>query len=330
MVGGDAGIDRALDELYGASPAEFTEKRKALAKALAAAGDKAAASRVSAQRKPTQIAWVLNQLARKHPDEIAELVDVGRLLARAQRKALRGEKGTDLRDAIAEQRRIVGDLTGKAAALMRDLGVTVQGHLDEVSGALHAALVDPTVGATLEEGRLDRLPAPATGFPGASLAPEAEAVAERDEEPEEEPKKEREEPKRPRHPEHSAKKAKAEAAAQRAHAREVARAEAKARAEEKARAEARAAEAEAVQTARIAEEAEREADGAAANAKKLTDAARALDAEAKRLAAESAARAREAKAAHRDADRARADAARALAEAKTARAAATRAARARA
>src|SRR5665811_922073 len=94
---GATSLDQALDELYRASPAEFTGKRDALAKRLKAAGEVAGAADVKAQRRPTLIAYVLNQLARKHAGELADLVDVGRELARAQRKALRGEAGTDLR-----------------------------------------------------------------------------------------------------------------------------------------------------------------------------------------------------------------------------------------
>jgi hypothetical protein len=104
--------DQALDELYGASPGAFTAKRDALAKALKAAGDIEGASGLEALRKPTQIAYVLNQLARRHAADLADLVDVGRELARAQRKALRGEAGSDLRDAIARQRAREGE--GKA------------------------------------------------------------------------------------------------------------------------------------------------------------------------------------------------------------------------
>ena len=160
--------DQALDELYGASPVAFTAKRDALAMALKAAGDVEGSSALKALRKPTQIAYVLNQLARRHADDLADLVDVGRELARAQRKALRGERGSDLRDAIARQRGVVADLTAKTATLMGDLGVPTTGHLDEIASALQAALVDPAVGAKLEEGRLDKVPAPAAGFPGAS------------------------------------------------------------------------------------------------------------------------------------------------------------------
>ena len=278
-------LDAALDELYGASPAEFTAKRDALAKALKGAADAAGAADVKARRKPTQLAYVLNQLARTHADELAELVDVGRELARSQRKALRGEAGHDLRDAIARQRSVVSGLTTQTATLMRELGVPVTGHLDEIASALQAALVDPAVGAQLEEGRLEKVPAPAAGFPGA---------APQEEEAEAQPVRERA-------------GAKASAADAKARQEEARKQEERARRKEaatKAGAEASARE-------RVADEAAREADGLAAQAKKLDGEARALAVEAKRLAAEAKRVAHDAELARRNADGAAAHATRA-------------------
>lgn len=179
-VGGED-VDAAVDELYANAPDAFTKKRDELAKRLKSEGRADVAATVKALRKPTQIAWVLNQVARRFADEVGELVDVGRELARAQRKALRGgDASGDLRTAIGRQREVVRDLTTKAGGLMRELGVAATGHLDEIAGALQAALVDPIVGAQLEEGRLEKVPEPATGFPGASAAAAAATEAPRE------------------------------------------------------------------------------------------------------------------------------------------------------
>lgn len=170
---GEGDVDAAIDELYANAPDAFTKKRDALAKRLKAEGNAGAAASVKSLRKPTQIAHVLNQVARRFADEVGELVDVGRELARAQRKTLRGgDASGDLRAAIGRQREVVRDLTTKTGKLMSELGLSATGHLDEIAGALQAALVDPVVGAQLEEGRLEKVPAPATGFPGASPAHE--------------------------------------------------------------------------------------------------------------------------------------------------------------
>lgn len=162
---------RAIDRLYESDPASFTKERDAIAKSLKAEGDNAAAKEVKAKKKPTQVAWVLNQLARRYPDDVARLVDVGRELAREHRKALRGEspKSTAFRESIERQREAIKDVTKRAKELMTDLGVG-QTHLDEVSAALQAALIDPQIGAQLEEGRLEKAPEPAAGFAGPLLA----------------------------------------------------------------------------------------------------------------------------------------------------------------
>jgi hypothetical protein len=305
--------DQALDELYRASPGTFTGKRDALAKELKAAGDVEGSSALKALRKPSQIAYVLNQLARRHADDLAELVDVGRELARAQRKALRGEAGSDLRDAIARQRSVVAGLTAKTATLMGELDVPTTGHLDEIASALQAALVDPAVGAKLEEGRLEKVPAPAAGFPGASP---------QDVEPEPEPV---------RAPA-KALKAKVHARAEEEQREALATKDRReAEREEKAAAArksaASSAGSEATERARIADAAERDADGLRAQAKKLDDEARGLAAEAKRLAAEAKRVAREAEVARGHAERAATAAARAARAATTSRSDAARAAK---
>src|SRR3954469_17756318 len=98
-----AEVERALDELYALAPDAFIRRRTELARDVKGAGDKDAAKVIEAARKPTTTAWILNQLARKYPDDVAELVDAGHALQRAQRKALRGE-AADLRGAIGKQR----------------------------------------------------------------------------------------------------------------------------------------------------------------------------------------------------------------------------------
>lgn len=162
-------LEAALEELYGTPPADFTKARASIAKRLKIAGDTEAAKAVAEQRKPTRIAWILNQLARRFPDDVAELVDVGRELLREQRKALRGDASTSLRGSIERQRKVVAALTQTAGTVMKDLGVAPGGHLEEVASALRAALVDPVIGARLEEGRFDKAPEAAAGFAGTEL-----------------------------------------------------------------------------------------------------------------------------------------------------------------
>lgn len=156
-------LEAALDELYAAKPEEFVARRTALAKQLG----KTDAATLKKQKKPTQTAYALNQLARRHPDAIAELVDAGKDLARAQRRARRGGAAA-VHEAIARQRAVIQKRMGEVAALAGELGVA-EAHLPAIAGALRAALVDPAVGERLEEGRLVQPPEPPSGFPLVAL-----------------------------------------------------------------------------------------------------------------------------------------------------------------
>ncbi|HEY8076860.1 MAG TPA: hypothetical protein VIF62_22190 [Labilithrix sp.] len=310
-------VEQALEELYAGSPATFTRTRDRLAKELRASGDTEGASAIAARHRPTQIAHVLNQLARRHANALAELVDVGRELARVQRGVLRGGHASGLREAIERQRKVIADLTQRAAGVMRDLGIDPHDHLDEIASALHAALVDPAIGDALESGRLEKAPTATAGFPGAATIEEAPigAAHERPKRHERDDAKrrtaeardeatrrkaeaaearrskagEREEAKR--------RKAEARAAAKSAQRHEAAqRDEAKRRAEESADAERARRSAEAIAAAeKSAADAEARAEEAVAAAHaRAKDAAEAREA-AKRLAKEAGALAAEAK-----------------------------------
>ncbi|MBN9164273.1 MAG: hypothetical protein BGO98_36410 [Myxococcales bacterium 68-20] len=282
MGEGSALVEQALEELYSMAPRDFTKKRDAIAKELKAQGNDEAASAVRARRKPMTIAWVLNQLARRYPDDIAELVDVGRELAREQRKPLRGEASGSFRESIERQRKVVGGLTRQTADLMKELGVQPSGHLNAIASALQAALVDPAIGAQLEEGRLEKAPEAVAGFAGplpsgprpkvpspppkkaradrsaagAGPSRRAEAAARKREEARERPER------------------RAQALAQkRALAEERAERQAAERAEKEAVAAVRAAEREAEKRHKAAMEAEEQARAAIERAKELTRAA---------------------------------------------------------
>ena len=67
----------AVDELYGADPESFTERRTELAAAARDAGDRAAAKAIAALRRPTRAAWVVNLLSRTDPSGPAKLAELG-------------------------------------------------------------------------------------------------------------------------------------------------------------------------------------------------------------------------------------------------------------
>lgn len=102
--------DEDLDTLYWVPPQQFTAERARLAAAASARGDDAAAQRISAARKPTAAAWIVNRLALRHKDARQRLADLGERL-RAAHAALDGAR---IRELSAEQHRLIDELTGAA------------------------------------------------------------------------------------------------------------------------------------------------------------------------------------------------------------------------
>ncbi|OBG23844.1 hypothetical protein A5765_18225 [Mycolicibacterium celeriflavum] len=141
--------DDALDELYAAKPEEFTALRTRLAGEAKKSGDSDAATRVSAARKPTTAAWVVNRLALGDEDVKRRLKDLGERLRDAH-AAMDGER---IRELSAEQRRLVNDLT-RTAFEEAELKSPAGALRDDVTGTLQAAVADPDVADRL--GRLTK------------------------------------------------------------------------------------------------------------------------------------------------------------------------------
>jgi hypothetical protein len=144
-------IEAELDNLYAALPAEFTRARNDLAQRLKQAGQVEAAERVKQLRKPTVALWAVNQLARRHPDDVRALLDAGERLRVAQQAALRGES-QELRTATAEERKILHGLTQQAAELLRETGHSPD--TKRIADTLRAAAVDESGRELLHRGRL--------------------------------------------------------------------------------------------------------------------------------------------------------------------------------
>ncbi|MDQ4005357.1 MAG: hypothetical protein M3135_03525, partial [Actinomycetota bacterium] len=71
---------RDADELYDLRPEEFTAARDGLVRSLKDAGDGDAAAEVKKLRRPTVVAWALNQLVRRHRRRVEELIAAGEAL----------------------------------------------------------------------------------------------------------------------------------------------------------------------------------------------------------------------------------------------------------
>jgi hypothetical protein len=144
-------LEAELDDLYAMPPGSFTDSRNDLAQRLKQAGQADAAARVKQLRKPTVTLWAVNQLARRHPDEVRALLDAGDRLRVAQEAALRGDS-QQLRTATAEERKILLSLTQRGDELVREAGHS--GDAKRIAGTLRAAAVDEDGRELLEQGRL--------------------------------------------------------------------------------------------------------------------------------------------------------------------------------
>lgn len=145
------GYDEVADELYGLPPEEFTAARTRYEKEAKAAGNRDEAARIHALAKPSVTAWLANQLARQHRDELEPLLELGAGL----RDATRNLAGDQLRELSRQQHQLVYALVQQARQLARAAGRSVSEDaaraLDET---LRAALADEGAGNLLLAGRL--------------------------------------------------------------------------------------------------------------------------------------------------------------------------------
>ncbi|GAA3769948.1 hypothetical protein GCM10022225_65980 [Plantactinospora mayteni] len=161
------GLPRDLVErLYAAPPDGFVAARAEAVAAARAAGDPTAAREIAKLRKPTVAAWLVNLLALRRPELMAELVELSAALRGAQRE-LRGDR---LRELSAQRRGVVGALVGQARALAEEEDPRLAAGklpLAEVEATLNAALADVEVAEQARSGRLVR----ATSYAGFGEVP---------------------------------------------------------------------------------------------------------------------------------------------------------------
>jgi hypothetical protein len=142
-------VDEAR-ELFSLPPAEFVRARDALATRLKVEGRSDEAAEVKRLSRPTVVVWALNQLARRQPDELGELLDDTEAVRAAQQ---RGDAG-GMRNATERVQTHVSRLAADAAAHAVATGVAANPREAEIAGALRLAALSGDDAPKLRAGIL--------------------------------------------------------------------------------------------------------------------------------------------------------------------------------
>ncbi len=132
-------LAEATSELYERDPEDFTTRRATFAAQAREAGESAVAKKISALRKPTRSAWVVNHLVRADPDVTGRLADLSGELQQAV-----SADGARIRELTAARAKLVDDLTQQALKAAR-LTSPPAALREEVTATLDAAIADPEV-----------------------------------------------------------------------------------------------------------------------------------------------------------------------------------------
>lgn len=142
-------FDDVADELYAAPRDEFIQLRKRRADQVKKAGDKELAKRITALRKPSVAAAVVNGLARAHPDVVSELTELGTEL----REAHEALDGAALRDLSARRVSAVGQAMESARTVAESSGLGFgAATAEQVRATLDAVVTDPAVATAVASG----------------------------------------------------------------------------------------------------------------------------------------------------------------------------------
>lgn len=124
--------DLPYTRIYGGRLEEFVQRRDTLARELRSSGERDAANAVKALRKPSRIAWALDQGAIEMPGSLAALADAAADLVTAQ------SSGGDARAAMANLRGAIRAFTERAAEASRNAGYRIEP--GALVSAVHAVL----------------------------------------------------------------------------------------------------------------------------------------------------------------------------------------------
>jgi hypothetical protein len=144
-------LDSVAEELYGLPLGEFTAARNDWVKQAKADGDRDLAAEIQQLAKPTTAAWLVNQLAREHGDELEQLIELGRDL----REATSNVSGDELRALTRQRYQVVHALVQQVRRLGAKHGTKVSDAVAaEVQQTLDASLAHNGVAEAVLAGRL--------------------------------------------------------------------------------------------------------------------------------------------------------------------------------
>jgi len=114
--------DTLAHQLLATPPDEFVAARNALAKQLKADGRRDEAAEVGSMRRPSWVDWALNVAAADHAGDVERFAEAAELMRAAQRGAVTGRGGVDLRTAMTGLRDRTGELARRVNGVLTDHG----------------------------------------------------------------------------------------------------------------------------------------------------------------------------------------------------------------
>lgn len=144
-------LDDIARELYAIPPEEFTAAREERANQAKSSGDAALARELRKLRRPTNSAWLVNQLWRERNGEFVELLSL------AEQFRDGGLTGQRVRELSEQRRQLVRGLLAEAERLGTEAGVPASAEvIRQVEATLGAAVADPDAAEQVRSGRLEK------------------------------------------------------------------------------------------------------------------------------------------------------------------------------
>jgi hypothetical protein len=150
MPSGARPNDRDLPDAFTAPLQDFVRVRNAWAARLKEEGRTSEAAEVQRLKKPTPAVWSINQLARRQPEKIRELVEAVEALRRAHLKG-----ASELAQATERHRAILQDLLDRSKSILGTAGLRASPDvLRRLANTLSGVVADPGARSELLQGRL--------------------------------------------------------------------------------------------------------------------------------------------------------------------------------